>query len=147
VVVKKTTTVKAKATRTKATRAKRTPINLTKTNYARRTANIKALRLLIDNYTEQRCSACGLVQEDATRAAFHFHHLDPSKKLFAIGEIWTMFKDTPIATAWKKVEKELQKTILVCALCHARIHYEERQVIATTKAALKKLSPPASACP
>jgi hypothetical protein len=137
VAVKKTTTTKkatsrVKATRPKATRAKRTPVN-----YARRTANIKALRLLIDNYTEQRCSVCGLVQEDATRAAFHFHHLDPSKKLFAIGEIWTMFKDTPIVTAWKKVEKELQKTVLVCALCHARIHYEERQLIAKAKAAAK----------
>lgn len=125
------TAPRAKPT-TAAPKRKRKP--RTAIDYAKRANNIKALRLLIDNHTSGKCSVCGLKQEDATRAAFHFHHLVPAEKLFSIGEIWSIFKDTDLTIAWKKTLKELNKTVLVCALCHARIHYNMRAEAKLAKA-------------
>jgi len=44
-----------------------------------------------------------------------FHHLDPSKKDFGVGS-------KGLTKAWKKVEKELEKTVLLCSNCHGEVH-------------------------
>ena len=96
-----------------------------------RTAHIKQLRLRIDEYCEEhfgaRCQLCGLQQEDSTRAAFHYHHVNPATKLYNIGEIWAKFKDAQPDAAWKSVQRELAKTMFLCAVCHAKVHYLMRK--------------------
>lgn len=96
-----------------------------------RTAHIRELRRRIDEYCEDkfgsRCQLCGLKQLDSTRAAFHYHHLDPATKLYNIGEIWAKFKDAQPEAAWKSVKRELAKTTFLCAVCHAKVHYHLRR--------------------
>jgi len=64
-------------------------------------------------YKGGRCQICGY---DGCTAALEFHHLDPKikeKNIFNISS-WK----------WKRVKKELDKTILMCANCHRKVHYE-----------------------
>ncbi len=58
-----------------------------------------------------KCSICSY---DKFIGALHFHHLDPSKKEFALGE-------GGIAFSLKRMKEEAKKCILVCANCHAEI--------------------------
>ena len=57
------------------------------------------------------CCKCGYKK---SIKALEFHHLDPSKKEFTI----STFKSKDMV----KLEKELDKCILVCANCHREIH-------------------------
>lgn len=106
---------------------------------ANRTTHIRELRRRIDEYCEDkfesRCQLCGLKQLDSTRAAFHYHHIDPSTKLYNIGEIWAKFKDSQPEAAWKSVQRELAKTTFLCAVCHAKVHYCMRKKIPLTNTA------------
>jgi hypothetical protein len=56
-----------------------------------------------------KCSACGYSKN---LNALDFHHVDPTQKEFAIYS----------CIVWEKVEKELQKCVLLCANCHREIH-------------------------
>lgn len=58
-----------------------------------------------------KCKICGYSK---CEAALEFHHLDPSKKDFAIGGT--------IRYSWSKVAEELKKCIMVCSNCHVEIH-------------------------
>lgn len=49
------------------------------------------------------------------QAALDFHHLDPTKKDFGISM-------DGITRAWKRVQNELDKCVLVCSNCHREIH-------------------------
>ena len=63
-------------------------------------------------YKGGECQVCGYA---SSMAALDFHHIDPSKKSFAIGSCRkTKFNDD--------IEKELDKCALVCANCHRAIH-------------------------
>lgn len=53
---------------------------------------------------------------DKCPAALEFHHLDPSKKSFTIG-------DEKTHKSQKYIEKEIKKCILICANCHAEEHW------------------------
>lgn len=55
-----------------------------------------------------KCCRCGY---DKCIAALQFHHVDPMQKLFGISSGATR--------AWKVVQEELKKCILLCANCHA----------------------------
>lgn len=57
-----------------------------------------------------RCEICGY---DKCLAALDFHHFDPMGKDFNISSRLTSFK---------AVERELAKTILLCANCHREVH-------------------------
>lgn len=48
-----------------------------------------------------------------------FHHLDPSKKTFQIGQ--------GESKGWDRVQAEIEKCILLCKNCHADFHYQEKQ--------------------
>lgn len=63
-----------------------------------------------------KCYSCG---QSFHHAAMDFHHLDPTTKE-------TKGKGLPCNGSWKSVQKELVKTILLCANCHRIHHYEER---------------------
>jgi len=65
----------------------------------------------IYKYKGNCCSICGYSR---AKQALHFHHLIPKEKDFQISGNWGM--------SWEKVQKELDKCILVCANCHAEIH-------------------------
>ena len=58
-----------------------------------------------------RCRLCGY---ERCQKAFHFHHVDPKMKKFAISN--------QLHLAWPRLEEELRKCVLVCSRCHAEIH-------------------------
>ena len=57
-----------------------------------------------------RCHICGY---DKCPSAFDFHHPDPRTKDFTISN----------RTVWSEaLERELRKTVLLCATCHREVH-------------------------
>lgn len=64
-----------------------------------------------------KCERCGYSKN--CHRAMHFHHLDPSTKTLT-------FSDAN--TSLEAQIKELEKCILVCANCHAEIHWEEDNI-------------------
>ncbi|MBU4348353.1 HNH endonuclease [Patescibacteria group bacterium] len=58
-----------------------------------------------------KCIECGW---QGNQAALQFHHTDPSKKDFIIGNVANK--------NWEKIKKELEKCILLCANCHMIKH-------------------------
>lgn len=62
-------------------------------------------------YMGGSCCMCGYCKYNGS---LHFHHLDPSEK----DPNWKHLKSHPL----KKITKELEKCILVCANCHGEIH-------------------------
>lgn len=61
-----------------------------------------------------KCERCGY---DKYVGALQFHHKDPNEKEFSLG-----LKSG--SCNWKKFKKEAEKCDLLCANCHAEIHYE-----------------------
>lgn len=77
---------------------------------------VQKRRTLIKNkaiqYKGGKCSICGY---NKYVGALEFHHLNPNKKDFGIGQ-------KGCTRSWEKVKEELDKCILVCANCHREIH-------------------------
>lgn len=64
----------------------------------------------------KKCSKCGY---DKCLAALQFHHKNPKNKKFEITEaIWNKVKASD-----KEIKKEVKKCTLLCANCHAELHY------------------------
>lgn len=63
------------------------------------------------NYLGGMCKDCGL--QDECVDIYDFHHIDPNKKDFQIGNNNRKFE---------RIKKELDKCILLCANCHRRRH-------------------------
>lgn len=57
-----------------------------------------------------KCSMCGF---QGHQSVFDLHHLYGKKKKINF------------RTTWDKIEKELEKCILLCANCHRLLHYEK----------------------
>ena len=74
------------------------------------------LKIKAVNYKGGSCVRCGY---DKYYGALEFHHLDPSKKDFNLGNCRL--------TSFEKVKAELDKCILVCSNCHREIHHELKQ--------------------
>ena len=64
-------------------------------------------------YKGNKCEICGY---NKCMGALVFHHIDEDLKLFNISGSY--------CRKWKDIQLELDKTILVCANCHAEIHYK-----------------------
>ncbi len=62
-------------------------------------------------YFGGKCTNCGW---QGNQAALQFHHKDPSKKDFIIGNVANK--------NWDKIKLELKKCTLLCANCHMTIH-------------------------
>jgi len=65
-------------------------------------------------YKGGKCCKCGY---DKCVGALEFHHINPDEKEFGPGH-------NGHTRSWKRVKKELDKCILVCANCHREIHAE-----------------------
>lgn len=63
------------------------------------------------SYLGGKCVSCGF---SGHRSAFDFHHINPKNKEgnFSISKHWV----------WKKLKKELDKCVLLCANCHRGVH-------------------------
>lgn len=72
----------------------------------------KLLRERAVQYKGGKCTNCGYSR---CQAALDFHHRDPTLKEFGIS------KDG-ITRSWERVQKELDKCVLVCSNCHREIH-------------------------
>ena len=70
-------------------------------------------------YKGGKCERCGY---NRCIRALDFHHLDPNKKDFTIGNYKIL--------SWDKIKSELEKCILICSNCHREIHDEiDNQII------------------
>ena len=58
------------------------------------------------------CQICGY---DKCLEALEFHHIASDEKDFSIS-------DKGYTRSWEKIQKELEKCMLVCANCHREIH-------------------------
>ena len=74
----------------------------------------RKLKQMAVEYKGGRCERCGYCK---CLAALEFHHLDPSQKDFAISQSGS-------TRAWERIQKEIDKCILVCSNCHKEIHDE-----------------------
>jgi RNase P subunit RPR2 len=59
------------------------------------------------------CEYCGYARSPW---ALDFHHVDPATKSFRIANNW--------ANAWREIEAEVKKCVLLCKNCHAELHAE-----------------------
>jgi hypothetical protein len=59
---------------------------------------------------ERGCEACGLKLRSGGKS-LHFHHLDPSNKLFSISRNVHNF-------GWPKILAEVAKCAVLCKCCH-----------------------------
>jgi len=72
----------------------------------------KKIKLKAVEYKGGKCQVCNY---NRCVDALDFHHLDESKKDFAIGS-------RGHSRSWVRVQAELDKCILVCSNCHREIH-------------------------
>lgn len=70
------------------------------------------IKLLAIEYKGGKCEICSY---NKCQQALEFHHIDPDKKDFGIGE-------KGYTRSIESVKKEVDKCILVCANCHREIH-------------------------
>jgi len=72
------------------------------------------LKVKIINLMGGKCSnpKCNLKYNGKNACIFQVHHIDPSKKEFAINT------RTLINYSWNKILKEIKKCCLLCANCH-----------------------------
>lgn len=73
----------------------------------------KKLKQMAVDYKGGKCSICGY---NKSIRALIFHHLDPTKKDFNIGDAGNR--------TWEKIKEEIEKCALVCSNCHAEIEDE-----------------------
>ena len=74
-------------------------------------------RAWINSYKSKlKCARCG----ENTFACLDFHHTNPETKEVSIARVWKMGWST------KRIEKEIEKCIVLCANCHRKEHYKLR---------------------
>ena len=64
-----------------------------------------------------KCISCGIEYDGKNACIFHFHHRDPSTKLFTMHLI--------TVKSWDSIIEEVNKCDLLCANCHEKKHSEE----------------------
>lgn len=62
-------------------------------------------------YLGGKCIVCGY---DRCIKALDFHHRDPEKKGFTLGNSYNM--------SWERIRRELDKCVLICCRCHREEH-------------------------
>ena len=76
----------------------------------------RAIKQQLIAYKGGRCEYCGY---NKCPAALEFHHVDPTKKDFQISQ-----KDiNGFSVTMETLKQEVDKCKLVCANCHAELHY------------------------
>ncbi|UCG34896.1 MAG: hypothetical protein JSW17_05235 [Candidatus Omnitrophota bacterium] len=72
----------------------------------------KKIREMALKYKGGNCERCGYGR---CQEALEFHHASSSKKDFSVSS-------KGYTRSWKRVKKELDKCVLLCANCHREIH-------------------------
>lgn len=62
-------------------------------------------------YMGGKCACCGY---DKHPGVLDFHHIDPATKEFSISQ-------KGMTRSWEKIQRELDKCIMVCANCHREL--------------------------
>ena len=74
------------------------------------------IRELVEGYKREHPCACG----ESHIACLQFHHPDPLEKSFEIGlarcRMWSL----------KRLRREMDKCQVLCANCHAKLHWRQR---------------------
>ena len=74
----------------------------------------KRLKEMAVEYKGGKCMFCSYSK---CIDALDFHHVDEDEKSFGLA------KDG-LTRSWKKIRKELDKCVMVCANCHRELHYK-----------------------
>ena len=72
----------------------------------------KKLRDMAREYKGNKCAVCGY---NKCQRALSFHHLDPKLKDFGLSA-------KGLTRSWEKIQKEINKCILLCSNCHMEVH-------------------------
>jgi hypothetical protein len=80
----------------------------------RKTLIRQVLKKKTIEYKGGKCSKCGY---DKCIAALQLHHTDPSQKEFSLSSYQS--------TKWSDYKKEADKCELLCANCHAELHWRK----------------------
>ena len=64
-----------------------------------------------------QCVDCGIKYDGKNACIFHFHHRNPSTKLFGMNSL--------TVKSWNSIIEEANKCDLVCANCHEKRHSDE----------------------
>ena len=75
-----------------------------------------AAKQFVTRYKEKRSCKCG----ERDPVVLQFHHLDPSKKEAKISRM------VGSGAPKEALLKEMEKCEVICANCHLRLHYKER---------------------
>lgn len=86
-------------------------------DYSRR--YLQALKSKAREYAGGCCQLCGY---DKCGRALHFHHIDPTTKLF---DVMGCKSGRKVVRSWEVVKNEIDKCILVCMNCHMEAHNQE----------------------
>ena len=78
----------------------------------------RKLKHLLIQYKGGKCQKCGY---DKCEGALHFHHRNPEEKEFGLGGINLNDSDFSL----QNLLTEIDKCDLLCANCHAEMHYKE----------------------
>lgn len=73
----------------------------------------KNLKVMAVQYKGGKCILCGYSK---CVDAMEFHNRNPEEKDFGIGH-------KGLTRSWESIKKELDKCDLLCANCHAELHY------------------------
>ena len=76
------------------------------------------------DYKGGKCSSCGY---NKCNEALDFHHLDPTKKDFGLGnkiDIMMRRNEGSKEELWETIQAELDKCILLCSNCHRELHWK-----------------------
>ena len=71
---------------------------------------------VFEHFGGRRCMICGV---ESDMPIYELHHHDKEGKETGVSRI--------MHHSWKKVEKEIDKCILLCANCHRAVHHIERE--------------------
>ncbi len=82
----------------------------------------KKIRQMAVEYKGGKCEICGY---NNSIQALEFHHVDASQKEFGISA-------AGLTRAWSRVQKELDKCVMLCANCHREVHAGITQLPAVT---------------
>lgn len=76
----------------------------------------KRVRQWLSDFKQERgCARCG----ENHPACLDFHHENPSDKEFSLYRM-------PEASSRSHIEAEIKKCIVLCANCHRKLHWQER---------------------
>jgi len=85
-------------------------------NRLKKQEQTKKRRAFVNEYKSKcTCKKCG----DARPYVLDFHHIDPTQKLFDLGDASTKSINV--------LKIELEKCITLCRNCHSEFHYLEKQ--------------------